>query len=274
MIPPVPAGILLANGLLYSLGVAGIVLIKQTLERAHKAETERERLAGTVERLTGAGEDFLSYARSAEYRSAKDERNRLTREVHDVVGYTLTNIRMMMEASLRRKDMDREELERLFSWTLDQAQRGLQEIRFILQLIRSGGTAETRGIAALAEAGTVFQAATGTRVAFDWGNMTDRWNDGDRDLLALRLVQEGMINAVRHGMARKVEISLFQDDVAVFITVQDDGSGMDAVKKGIGLSGMEERVKAIGGSLVFSPVRPGFRISAVLPFQTKPEVSH
>ena len=267
VIPPVPAGILLANLILYAFMFAGIRLIKVTLERARKAEADRERLAGTVERLTGAGEDFLSYARSAEYRSAKDERNRLTREVHDVVGYTLTNIRMMMEASLRRKDMDRAELERLFSWTLDQAQRGLQEIRSILQLIRSGGTPEARGIAALAEAGSVFQAATGTRVSFDWGNMSDRWIAGDRDLLALRLVQEGMINAVRHGMARNVEISLFQDEAAAYITVQDDGTGMDAVKKGIGLSGMEERVRAIGGSLAFSQVRPGFRISAVLPFQ-------
>jgi len=261
--------VLTAHIAAYVLVLYTMILLMHWHQRLVTERTENNRLKETVERLTCAGEDFLSYAQSARQRSAEDERNRLTREIHDVAGYTLTNIRMMMEAGLRNPDMSKEELEKLLTWTLNQSQEGQQEIRSILRLIRSRGEPHARGIQSLLQAARVFQIATDTEVRIEWGNVTDRWTAGGRDLLALRILQEGMINAFRHGMAKRIDVSFFEDAEGVSMVVHDDGKGADSIEMGIGLSGMKERLQATGGDLVIDTDLPGFRISAYIP--TVPE---
>lgn len=230
---------------------------------------ERLRLSETVERLSEAGEGFLSLASRAEQESAERERQRLTREIHDTAGYTLTNIRMMMEAGLRNKEITREELDKLFSWTLEQALGGLQDIRSILRMIRGNGESLPRGVKALVQVGSVFQYATGIQVTFEWGNINDRWLIGDLDQLVLRIVQEGLTNAFRHGMATKVSITLFQDESHLWLGIHDNGYGASNIDLGIGLKGMSERLLAIGGKLEIAKKVPGFQLYITIPFQNR-----
>ncbi|MCF7945827.1 MAG: hypothetical protein K9L24_03130 [Spirochaetia bacterium] len=261
--------VMTAHTIAYGLFIFIMILVMSWRRQLLRERGENFRLKETVERLSGAGEDFLSYAQSARQRSAEDERNRLTREIHDVAGYTLTNIRMMMEAGLRNTDMDRKELEKLLTWTLKQSQDGQQEIRSILRLIRSRKEDDIRGIQALLQAARVFHMATDTQVLFEWGNLSDRWIAGDRDMLALRILQEGMINAFRHGMAKQIEVSFFEEDRGVSMVVHDDGRGSDSIEMGIGLSGMKERLQNVGGDLRIDSDLPGFRISAFIPVCTE-----
>jgi two-component system, NarL family, sensor histidine kinase UhpB len=84
-----------------------------------------------------------------------------------------------------------------------------------------------------------------------------------------RIVQECLSNAVRHGRPRSITVSVDRDlrSGYIVVAVTDDGSGVgDAPALGYGLIGMEERVKALGGSLDFSnPAGGGFAVSAALP---------
>jgi signal transduction histidine kinase len=267
VISKAPWHVLNAKATAYLIFISIIVLMSTWNRRLLKEKKENSRLKQSIERLTIAGEDLLYYAQSAKQRSAMDERNRLTREIHDVAGYTLTNIRMMMEAGIRNKDMTREELEQLLQWTLRQSQDGQKDIRSILRMIRSRNDND-RGIRMLLRAARVFQIATETDVRLEIGNLSDRWISNDRDLLALRILQEGMINAFRHGMAKHVEVSFFEGKLGVNMVVRDDGKGASNIEMGIGLNGMKERLQEVGGSLTIDSDFPGFRIAAFIPLET------
>src|SRR5262249_14787519 len=82
-----------------------------------------------------------------------------------------------------------------------------------------------------------------------------------------RLVQEAVNNAVRHASARTVEVAVRKQRDAVDVTVQDDGAGFDTrFVRGLGILGMEERVRRLGGSLnISSEPGRGTTVEAVLP---------
>jgi signal transduction histidine kinase len=82
-----------------------------------------------------------------------------------------------------------------------------------------------------------------------------------------RLVQEALNNAARHSGARTVQVNVKNAGDRVLFSVQDDGSGFDKrTVRGLGLLGMEERVRRLGGNLrIDSAPRRGTAISAELP---------
>lgn len=269
MIPGNSLEAYISSAMLYSMYAAVMVVVSRQHRKLIDDKKNKQRLRNTVERLVLAGEDFLSYAHTAEFRSAEIERKRITREIHDIAGYTLTNIRMMMEAGLRSSNMDQEEIIKMLSWVRTHAQEGQQEIRSILRLVRSEGDITVRGTGALLKAGRVFQKATRTSVVFEWGNISNRWIQGERDLLALRVLQEGLINSFLHGMASKVTVAFFEDNYSVKMVIRDDGKGANSVDMGIGLTGMQERINAIQGNFSISTDNSGFCLSIELPFCTE-----
>jgi signal transduction histidine kinase len=65
-----------------------------------------------------------------------------------------------------------------------------------------------------------------------------------------RVVQEALHNVFRHSAAKSAVVTVRQDDSSLFLSVEDDGSGFDPGKKrGLGMLGMEERVRQLGGHL-------------------------
>jgi signal transduction histidine kinase len=85
-----------------------------------------------------------------------------------------------------------------------------------------------------------------------------------------RVVQEAVNNAQRHAHAKNVTVELRETDTSVQVQIKDDGSGFDGKRtRGIGLLGMEERVKRLGGTLsIESLPGAGTTIRAELPLQT------
>jgi len=82
-----------------------------------------------------------------------------------------------------------------------------------------------------------------------------------------RLVQEAVNNAARHASARTVQVELRRQDERVYVSVRDDGAGFDTrIVRGLGLLGMEERVRRLGGRIaVDSQPGRGTAISVELP---------
>ena len=79
----------------------------------------------------------------------------------------------------------------------------------------------------------------------------------DVRLTAYRIVQEALTNVVRHSGAARAEVNVDLDAHALRIAVADDGKGVDASNEGFGLTGLRERVEAIGGSLRIGPAEQG-----------------
>ncbi len=228
-----------------------------------------ERMDDAVKQLMSANIGFQRYAKIQEETSKISERKRVTREIHDTIGYTLTNVIMIMEAitSLIKTDSGKGEIEKineLVNGVKRQAQEGLKDVRKALHLLREEKEPEVSGLRAISKIAKSFQEATHVKVNVDFGNMPWELSKECNELM-YRLVQEGMTNAFRHGKATEIWIRFWQDDSGIFITIRDNGSGSPKVKKGIGLLGMTERVMDMGGNIVAHNVVDGFELSVWIP---------
>jgi two-component system, NarL family, sensor histidine kinase DesK len=94
--------------------------------------------------------------------------------------------------------------------------------------------------------------------------------DEERAIAALRLVQEALTNALRHGEPGRIAIALRCEGDTLSIEVRDDGRGCERIEPGNGLRGMRERIERIGGSLTLDG-RPGagFTVHAELPSEPR-----
>jgi signal transduction histidine kinase len=82
-----------------------------------------------------------------------------------------------------------------------------------------------------------------------------------------RVVQEALNNCARHSQAQRVNVEVHEEDSRIFLLVEDDGKGFDALRvRGLGLAGMAERVNHLGGTFrVQSRPGGGTQLKAELP---------
>ncbi|WP_210649551.1 sensor histidine kinase [Nocardioides sp. SYSU D00065] len=179
------------------------------------------------------------------------ERERVARDVHDVLGHSLTALSVKAELAARLIDLDparaKEELESIQAT----ARQALTEVRATVGGLRAGNL-EAELLAAprvLADAG-VATTVVGTVADTD---------PRHRALLAW-VLRESVTNVVRHAAADRVVIELGPRGIAV----TDDGTGCSGAE-GNGLRGMRERVSGAGGTLTVARTTPGTRVEVALP---------
>ena len=229
-----------------------------------RQEEQLARLDEAVRQLTRANLSFQNLASSAQERSAADERKRITREIHDAIGYALTNLIMTMEACLRLVSKDEEKLRVLLARAREEAQLGLNETRKVLRVLREEVPARARGLSAIHRLVTLFSNATGVTVKTEYCNASLSFGE-EMDLAIFRMIQEGLTNAFRHGHANEIKVKFWQERDGITITFWDNGVGGDIIKEGIGLQGMRERVEQIGGTVQAYRTADGFELRTWLP---------
>jgi signal transduction histidine kinase len=231
---------------------------------ASRAAALRRTLAArdeSIRKLTDANTGFQSYLRVAEENSKSDERNRIIRELHDSIGYTLTTIIMLSESGLERSKLaERDRFTEIFEPIRESAKDCLTDVRVALRLMkaRKDPIPDTNALLRLTRA---FEAATNVRIELNFGNVP-AWFGAGADSLVFRIIQEGLVNAFRHGGAKRIRIGLWIDGGLFRVSIRDDGSGGGDMTKGLGTMGMRERVEAAGGSLEFFRTMDGFILSA------------
>lgn len=223
------------------------------------------RLEDNVSTLTRA--NFLSqnYAKDVEAQSRTRERQRLTRDIHDMIGYTLTNSIMMFEAVKVMVKNDPERVADYAESARRNAEEGLGQIKGILRDLRTqedGGESVYWAIKKLVQ---VFSLSTGVRVRFEFGNASTSDLDRFRDVV-YHFIQEGLINAFRHGRAEKVVVMFWDYGNELRVSLDDNGVGCaETPKDGIGMAGMRERALLAGGRVAIDRTHGGFRVSLLLP---------
>jgi two-component system sensor histidine kinase DesK len=183
----------------------------------------------------------------------EDERNRFARDLHDILGHSLTVITVKAELANRLIDVDTEraraeldDLERLSRDALADVRRAVEGYR---ELTLPGELARARTALSAAE------------IAADLPNSTDDVPSDRRELFAWT-VREGITNVIRHSGASRCSVVLGEHAVEV----RDDGRGATSCDEtGHGLTGLRERAAALGGSVVTSSLQPGFSLKVVVP---------
>lgn len=197
-------------------------------------------------------------------RAQENERRALARELHDEVGQSLSAILMETEGA-ECADQPAEVREHLAS-IKGLAEKTVNQVRDLALLLRPSMLDDLGLAPALNWHARETSKRTGLNVAVSADDAIDSLPDDHRTCI-YRLVQEAVNNAVRHANARTVEVVVRKDRQNVTVTVQDDGAGFDTrFMRGLGLLGMEERVRRLGGRLKISsePGR-GTLVHAVLP---------
>lgn len=192
----------------------------------------------------------------SEEAGAAAERERLSRELHDTLTQTLTGLVMLSEQADRAlvagdavRARDRLARVSLASRTAVEEARALVATT---QPLADGGLEQT-----LERVAARFAADTGMEVRCEVAPLD---LDRERQVVLLRAAQEGLANARKHSRASRVGIVLTEaDEGGVVLVVEDDGMGPDHARSevGFGLWGLEDRVRAVGGSVAFGPGETG-----------------
>ena len=191
-----------------------------------------------------------------------EERLRIARDLHDMVGHGMGAITVQAGAGRMALDAGADDDARRALVTIEQAGRGvLREVRWLVGVLR-----ERPEQARLADLAVLADAARGA------GLTVEVTIDGTPEGVptataeaAFRIAQESLTNVLRHSGADRAQVRIGIDD-AVTLSVLDDGAGT-AAAEGNGIRGMRERAAAVGGDLRAGPRAdgPGWEITARLP---------
>lgn len=206
----------------------------------------------------------------ASERAVHGERLRIARELHDVVshGLGLVTLRAAAANLVPGQGGDAERVAALADIERV-ARETTTELRRLLAVLRTPGDEVPLSPAAtLADLPQIVaRAATvGLVGTLDVSDL-DRVSPGVQ-LAVCAVVREGLANVARHAGPTEVRVRAYRDRDAVVVSVDDDGPGVGwqpQPSSGHGLTGLRERVAAVGGTLSAGPAGPGFHLAAWLP---------
>ncbi len=204
-------------------------------------------------------------------RRASEERLRMARDLHDVIGHNISLISVQAAVGLDLMDSDPEQARTALTAIKTVSREALDELRSMLAALRQAGeqapTAPTPGLARLPELAELTRSAWPVRIEVTG---LARPLPAAIDLAAYRIVQESLTNVARHAGPGAATVRLGYRPGGVAVEVIDNGRGVPggrpATGTGSGIAGMTERAAALGGHLTAGP-RPGggFAVSAWLP---------
>jgi PAS domain S-box-containing protein len=223
--------------------------------------TDRRRAEDAARRLSGR---ILSLQ--------DDERRRIARELHDSLGQYLVSIKINLDL-LSGMVMGERELG-LVSESLRVAQECLSETRTISHLLHPPLLDEAGFASAARWYCEGFAERSGLQVKLDIPPDLERL-DRDMETTLFRILQESLTNVHRHAGGTTVHIALQSDAEQVQLEISDNGIGIpeerirrfseDDSATGVGLAGMRERVRELGGAFVISSASPGTTIRVTIP---------
>ena len=245
--------IALSAGLLLVITCMAYILRleRQTRNRYHELAQSRHELERLSSRLVDAQEE---------------ERRAISRELHDEVGQSLGALLVDLGRLSSNLPSDGSEIRERIDHMKSLAERTVGTVRDIALLLRPSMLDDLGLIAALEWQGREVSRRSPMEVKVESDNVSDDLPD-EYKICVYRLVQEALNNAVRHSQAHNAKVRVAGDANGIEIEVTDDGRGFDPQRaRGLGILGMEERVKRLGGSLlVKSAPGQGTTVKADLP---------
>ena len=188
------------------------------------------------------------------------ERERIGRDLHDLLGHTLSMVALKSDLAARLVEQDPAAARREIQEVAGGARQALDQVRRAVSGIRAAG------LAAELAAARMLLETDGVEFGYEIGDGGDRsaLPPGVESVLALT-VREAVTNIQRHARAHSARVGFSVEDGEAVLWIEDDGRG-GAIVPGNGLSGMRERLEAARGSLRVGPgPAGGTRLEARLP---------
>lgn len=198
----------------------------------------------------------------------EEERRNLSRELHDEIGQAMSA--MLMEVGRLETRLTGKESELLAS-VRRMAEDTVAKVRDLSLLLRPSMLDELGLVPALRWHAREVSRRTGLKVKMIAGDIEQELPEVHRTCV-YRIVQEALHNCVRHSGASEVRVVMQHGADGLRVTIRDDGIGFDRKReKGLGLLGISERVRALGGRFeIESRPRQGTTLSAFFPLAPAP----
>ncbi|MFZ6874121.1 PAS domain-containing protein [Undibacterium sp. Di27W] len=192
----------------------------------------------------------------------ENERVRIARDLHDVLGHHLTALNLHLDLALRQTlEQDQDAISgKSLAISRDLAQNLLNQVRAVVAMERSNHVSDLRQALQ-----SLCSAIPDPQVTLEFAANLDI----QCPVLAhtvFSCVQEGITNCIRHARAKKLHIHLARQQDGIILLMVDDGKGVSTDELGHGLSGMRERVSELGGRMhISSQPDEGFHLHIWLP---------
>ncbi|GGI43133.1 two-component sensor histidine kinase [Paenibacillus marchantiophytorum] len=251
--------------------MANLIFIAQSMLLLHMRQIDQNReevelLYDQLRRqhyeLDEARMQLMDYAKQVENIAQTDERNRISRDIHDDLGHKLIRLKMMMEASLRILPTQQSKGLEMLTSVKDQLTESMELLRTTVRRLKPDeDSLQTYSLERLIadltkENGIAIEVQITGMPYVLYPSLA---------FILYRNAQEAITNAIRHGSASKVDIQLTYDPKQITMCVSNNGNLPAASSaKGIGMKGMEERSKLIGGQL-FVTLKGYYSVTTVLP---------
>lgn len=246
-----------------------LILITNHMEKQKdkkvKAQILYDKLRVSEEKLKKANENLEQYASSIEELTILRERTRISREIHDSVGHSLSTMIIQLRAIKTIAKSNGQKAGELADNLSEFTAKSLDEVRKAVRELKPVELEKFEGILAVEELIKNFNKMTGidTRLIFS----KEKWSlNSEQSLAAYRIVQEFLSNSTKHGKASKINIFMNFNKNSVIITLKDNGQGADRIKEGFGLKGIKERAKELRGNCEYLCKKgEGFILKVTLP---------
>lgn len=239
-------------------------------KEAHELYDE---LRGSEDKLKDAYKRLEQYSNTVEELTLLKEHNRISREIHDTVGHTLTTMIMELEALPHIIKVDEKKTNELIESMTSFSKKGLEDVRRAVKDLKPVEFDEYAGIFAIKELIVKFKKVSECSV-----NLTVSKNQyhltPDESFILYRIIQESLNNAVKHGHTTNIDIIINFGYDKIITTIRNNGEGCKEIKRGFGIKGMEERITKLNGTIeIHSGETMGFEVVAIIPVKPKEDVN-
>ncbi|WP_246267213.1 sensor histidine kinase [Nonomuraea typhae] len=195
------------------------------------------------------------------------ERNRMARELHDMIANHFSAIAIQSTAALSRRDLDEQTIRTIMESVRENSVKGLDEMRTMIGLLRQDGEESEAMRLRLADAEGLVDRVRQAGMAAELEVVGEaRELPASVDLAGYRILQEALTNALKHGdLSARVRVEYEPRHVVVTVDNPVNGRKARLPGAGAGMVGMSERTALVGGEIEAGPRAGGWRVKVRLP---------
>lgn len=249
--------------------ILNVILFQLAWMAGDSVRNRVESLAELANRIAAAEHEQVTKTELA----ITDERNRIARELHDIMAHSLSVIVVQAEGAKRNVGRDDETVADALNTIEKTARENLKDLRGVVGMLRDDGQGRSPAPELSMVSSLIDQCG-------EAGLSVSLTIDGEQralppmvELSGYRIVQESLTNTMKHagpGAQAAVNLQYLADALQIAVTDNGRGAAGDKTQPGHGLIGMRERVEAFGGKLQAGPkIGGGFSVNAQLPIASQ-----
>ncbi|CUO84179.1 two-component sensor histidine kinase [Clostridium sp. NSJ-49] len=227
-----------------------------------KMERENEQRRKEIYKLQSRLKEEQNFKEQFLYTMQLEERNKLSGKLHDRIGHTISGTLLQLEAIKLTIDNNKEQGKKLLDMSIDNLRKGMNDIRMILREIRP--QQEELGINRIK---LILEEKTkNTRFKYSIRHSGDLEKiSASNWIIFVQAVKELSTNSIKYSKGTEIDVNITILNKIIKLEVRDNGIGSMEVKKGIGLSNLEEKIAEINGQLIVDGT-DGFSVILIIPF--------